>query len=368
MMIERQWEAQQLTVTQLENKLVRAYTALIEGKIPFSRFPSVMLWGPPGVGKSQSIRHIAEKLTANTGAKTNVTDVRLLLFNPIDLRGIPTANAEKTLAVWLKPQIFQMDESPDVVNFLFLDEISAAPPSVQAAAYQITLDRTIGEHKLPENCIVIAAGNRITDKSVAYAMPKALANRLCHIEIIGEPDGWKEWAVAHKIHPFVLGFISYSPHSLMEFDPSDDSLAFPTPRSWEMVSNILNNVTDDVDAVLPFIAGCIGDKTAFRFKAWTELYDVIPNVEDVFRGSLISPPDRPEIAVALASEISSALKDHCRRDEIKNALDFIFSMPMEYRDHVLPDFLNIPGIKGFLQLDERYNNWFMRSGRYWDEY
>ena len=88
-----------------------------------------------------------------------MTDVRLLLFNPVDLRGIPAANADRTLAVWLKPKIFQMDESENVLNLLFLDEISAAPPSVQAAAYQITLDRMVGEHRLPENCIVIAAGD-----------------------------------------------------------------------------------------------------------------------------------------------------------------------------------------------------------------
>ena len=129
-----------------------------------------MLWGPPGVGKSQGVRQIASEIREKTGKKVEVTDVRLLLFNPVDLRGIPTANEDKTLAVWLKPKIFQMDPSEDVINFLFLDEISAAPQSVQAAAYQITLDRTVGEHKLPENCVVIAAGNRVTDRSVAYTI------------------------------------------------------------------------------------------------------------------------------------------------------------------------------------------------------
>ena len=94
-------------------------------------------------------------------------------------------------AIWLKPQIFQMNDSEDVVNILFLDEISAAPQSVQAAAYQITLDRVVGEHKLPENCIVIAAGNRVTDRSVAFKMPKALANRLMHFEVDGNFDSWK---------------------------------------------------------------------------------------------------------------------------------------------------------------------------------
>ncbi|MEE0913442.1 MAG: AAA family ATPase [Ruminococcus sp.] len=177
-----------MTVNKTINYLSKAYCAVINNNIPIKKLPSVMLWGPPGVGKSQAIRQLAKIIEDDTGKKSVITDVRLLLFNPIDLRGIPTSNADKTLAIWLKPQIFQMDDSEDIVNILFLDEISAAPQSVQAAAYQITLDRVVGEHKLPENCIVIAAGNRTTDKSVAFKMPKALANRLLHIEVEGNAN------------------------------------------------------------------------------------------------------------------------------------------------------------------------------------
>ena len=167
-----------MAVGKMVDKLSQSYCTIIQKGLPVKTMPSVMLWGPPGVGKSQAVRQIAKIIERNTEKEVHVTDVRLLLFNPIDLRGIPTSNADKTSAVWLKPQIFQMDPSDEVVNILFLDEISAAPQSVQAAAYQITLDRVVGEHQLPENCIVIAAGNRVTDRSVAYNMPKALANRL----------------------------------------------------------------------------------------------------------------------------------------------------------------------------------------------
>lgn len=136
-----------MTVGKAVDKLSHAYSTVIQNKLPVKTMPSIMLWGPPGVGKSQAIRQIAKKIEDSTGKSVNVTDVRLLLFNPIDLRGIPTSNADKTLAVWLKPQIFQMDSGDNIVNILFLDEISAAPQSVQAAAYQITLDRVVGEHK-----------------------------------------------------------------------------------------------------------------------------------------------------------------------------------------------------------------------------
>ena len=218
-----------MAVGKMVDKLSDSYCKLINNGLAVWTMPSVMLWGPPGVGKSQAVRQIAKEIEENTGKKVNVTDVRLLLFNPIDLRGIPTANEDKTLAVWLKPKIFQMDSSEDVVNILFLDEISAAPQSVQAAAYQITLDRVVGEHKLPENCIVIAAGNRTTDKSVAFKMPKALANRLLHIEVEGSFDSWKNWAIQTGINDKVIGFLSFRQNYLMGFDSGNDDLAFPNP-------------------------------------------------------------------------------------------------------------------------------------------
>lgn len=223
-----------MSISMAIHHLTKCYCALIEKKLSVKRMPSVMLWGPPGVGKSQGVKQMAELIQKNTGKKVKVTDVRLLLFNPIDLRGIPTANEDKTLAVWLKPQIFQMDESEEVINILFLDEISAAPQSVQAAAYQIVLDRVIGEHSLPDNCIVIAAGNRTTDKSVAYKMPKALANRLMHIEVEVNFDKWTEWAVQKCIHPKVIGFLRFRQEFLLQETSRSDSLAYPTPRTWEM--------------------------------------------------------------------------------------------------------------------------------------
>ena len=131
-------------VDKLVGLLGNSYSTLINNGKPLTTFPSTMLWGQPGIGKSQAIRQIATYIQEKTHKRVDVTDVRLLLFNPIDLRGIPVADAERQFAVWLRPKIFNMDKSKDVVNILLLDEISAAPQSVQAAAYQITLDRKVG--------------------------------------------------------------------------------------------------------------------------------------------------------------------------------------------------------------------------------
>ncbi len=316
-----------LNVNQMVTLLSGAYTSLIQSKLPLKSFPSVMLWGPPGVGKSQGIRAVAAAIEERTGKRVHIIDVRLLLFNPVDLRGIPTSNADKTLAVWLKPKIFQMDESDEVVNILFLDEISAAPSSVQAAAYQITLDRMVGEHKLPENCIVLAAGNRVTDKSVAYNMPKALANRLCHLEIKEDANAWHNWAVAHGIHPYVVGFLEYNSYPLMRFEPAESDLAFPTPRSWEMVSNILNTVSDDLSQVYPLIVGCIGETTGEIFRSWCSLYENMPSLPDVFAGNHMPCPEADELQIILRAGMVAYARQHPDKRGIDCSIDYACNLP-----------------------------------------
>ena len=332
----------QMDVGRITEVLADSYSVLINNKKPIKIMPSVMLWGPPGVGKSQAVRQIAKEIEERTGKKSVVTDVRLLLFNPIDLRGIPTSNADKTLAIWLKPQIFQMDSSDDIVNILFLDEISAAPQSVQAAAYQITLDRVVGEHKLPDNCIVIAAGNRVTDKSVAFKMPKALANRLLHIEVEGNFDSWKEWAIKSGVNDKVIGFLSFRRNYLMNFDAKSEDIAFSTPRSWEMVSNILNNINDDVSEVYPLITGLVGTGVAVEFRTWCNVYNQLPDMDDIFNGLRPRVPKSPDVLYALTAAMTSYAREHKEEiTKIANSIRYAEKLPPDFGVVLMKDYMYI---------------------------
>lgn len=355
----------QMNVERLIETLAPAYSGVINAGMPLRRFPSVMLWGPPGVGKSQAVRQLGKEIEARTGKTVNVTDVRLLLFNPIDLRGIPTANADKTLAIWLKPQIFQMNDADGVVNILFLDEISAAPQSVQAAAYQITLDRVVGEHKLPENCIVIAAGNRTTDKSVAFKMPKALANRLMHIEVEGSFKSWKKWAVQSGVNDKVIGFLSFRQNLLMRFDASDDDLAFPTPRAWEMVSNVLNGADTDVDKMYPLIAGLVGTGPALEFRTWAGVYRDLPVMEDIFNGTETKMPTGTDAMYALCAAMTAYAREH--KDDLRriaNSIRYASRMPPDFSAVLFKDYMYIE--KDYraklLQIPE-FSAWLSSKGR-----
>ncbi|MCQ2772378.1 MAG: AAA family ATPase [Bacilli bacterium] len=354
-----------LSINEIVDSLSGVYSTLINGKKPLSSFPSVFLWSAPGQGKSQSVRQIADKLGQTTKKKVVVTDVRLLLFNPIDLRGIPVANDDKTLAVWLKPKIFQMDSSEDVINILFLDELSAAPSSVQAAAYQITLDRTVGEHKLPDNCIVMAAGNRVTDKSVAIKMPKALANRMMHFEVASDFDSWKTWAIRNDVNPKVVGYLSFSHKPLNKFETNTDAVAFATPRSWEMVSNVLNNVSDDVDKVFNLVAGLIGNGAATEFRSWCSVYSSLPDIPSIFKGKETSMPPK-DISTLYA--LCSGMTDYFRRnkkkkDEVANSIRYALNMPKDFSTMLMFEYFTVePDIKTFLTIPE-FTRWLALTGQ-----
>ena len=356
-----------VSVDKLINNLSIMYANLINTN-NIDKAPSVMLWGPMGVGKSQSIRALGKILEEKTNKKIVITDVRLLLFNPVDLRGIPTANVDKTLAIWLKPQIFQMNDSSDVVNILFLDEISAAPVSVQAAAYQITLDKKVGEHKLPDNTIVIAAGNRTTDKSVAYQMPKALANRLMHFDVGANNESWNKWAVEHNINEKIIGFIKFKQNALMNENLNPSDLAFATPRSWEMVSNILNYVSDDISQVYDLICGLVGNDLAIELKAWCRLYKNLPDIKDIFDGKVKAVPVEPDVLYALCSSMASYAKEHSNElDRIRNSIIYALKMPADYQVVLFKDYMYIsPEFKRDLLHIQEFQLWINKKGKLLD--
>ena len=361
-------EIVQLTVTQACQQIIKAYSAVINGKLPIKTIPSIMLWGPPGIGKSQGVIQIAEGLEKQTGKRVEVTDVRLLLFNPVDLRGIPTVNEDRTLAVWLKPKIFQMDESENCINILFLDELSAAPPSVQASAYQITLDRTVGEHKLPDNCIVIAAGNRVTDKSVAYNMPKALANRLCHIEIICDINSWRDWALKKGLNHMVIGYLTANPSLLMDFDTESNSMAFPTPRTWEMVSNLINSVSDNPYEIFSLIAGCIGMDMAAEFCQWCELYGKMPTIEMILTGKAKTVPARPEVLFAIVKDLVGVADKLENKDELLNLISYSDLLPTEFKYRCFSNLLKNDKLHKYLKMSPQFCEWFEETDHYWEDY
>ena len=238
----------------------------------------VFLWGPPGIGKSDIVKQIGQD------AGRDVIDVRLALWEPTDIKGIPYYNAEKGTMVWAPPSELPMD--PDSTAIIFLDELNSAPPAVQAAAYQLILNRRVGTYALPKGVDIVAAGNREGDRGVTYRMPAPLANRFIHLEMKIDFDDFQEWAVMNAVHPEVVGYVGFAKQDLYDFDPKSPSKAFATPRSWVFVSDLLKDDDCDIDTLHNLIAGAVGDGLAVKFMAHRKIAGRLPKAEDILSGKV----------------------------------------------------------------------------------
>jgi len=153
----------------------------------------LMLWGPPGVGKSALVAQAARD------AGLPMIDLRLSQLEASDLRGMPYQKDGRV--EWAIPAMLPDAGRHGPRGVLFLDEINATLPQVAAAAYQLILDRRLGDYRLPEGWAIIAAGNRLGDRGVTYAMPAPLANRFTHVELAPMIDDWLLWAEQAGVVP-----------------------------------------------------------------------------------------------------------------------------------------------------------------------
>lgn len=242
----------------------------------------IFLWGPPGIGKSDIVAQITASLP-----NSHLIDVRLSLWEPTDIKGIPYFNSNANTMSWAPPSELPSQEFAAQYDniVLFLDEMNSAAPSVQAAAYQLILNRKVGTYKLPDNVLIVAAGNREADKGVTYRMPAPLANRFVHLELAVNFDDWFSWAVNNQIHKDVVGYLTFAKKDLYDFDPKSPSRSFATPRSWSFVSELLE---DDIDAgtTTDLVAGAIGEGLAVKFMAHRKVAASMPNPSDILAGKV----------------------------------------------------------------------------------
>ena len=248
----------------------------------FKKRRPVFIWGPPGIGKSDSIHQLGTEMDAH------VIDVRLSLWEPTDIKGIPYYNANENTMTWAPPVELPSEELASKYNhiILFLDEMNSAPPAVQAAAYQLILNRRVGTYRLPDNVLVVAAGNREADKGVTYRMPAPLANRFVHLELRVDFEDWLGWAVDNKVHKDVVGYLSFAKQDLYDFDPKTASRSFATPRSWAFVSDLLDDDEVSDSVVADLVSGAVGEGTAVKFMAHRKVAGRMPNPTDILHGKV----------------------------------------------------------------------------------
>ena len=272
----------------------------------FAKRRPIFLWGPPGIGKSDIVKQLGEDLGAH------VIDVRLSLWEPTDIKGIPYFDSNDGTMRWAPPSELPNQElaAKHKQIILFMDEMNSAAPAVQAAAYQLILNRRVGTYELPDNVVMIAAGNREADKGVTYRMPAPLANRFVHLEMRVDWEDYSFWATDNRIHKDVVGYLTFSKKDLYDFDPKSTSRAFATPRSWTFVSELLEDDDTDDSTLTDLLCGAVGEGLAIKFMAHRKVASKMPNPTDILSGK-VKKMDSKEISAmySLAVSLCYELKD-----------------------------------------------------------
>lgn len=250
--------AMNLSAEKSPNKLEKTLHQIIENEIQLS----VMIWGPPGVGKSSIVAASAKYF------EIKLVDLRLSQLAPTDLRGLPVAKDGKS--IWYPPEFFPNDGR----GILFLDEINMAPPAMQGIAQQLILDRKVGGYTVPPGWFVWAAGNRKEDMASVFEMPAPLANRFIHLNLDADIDSFKEYALGRNLDERLIAFLAFRPELL--HNHATGHSAWPSPRSWEMASQLL---TADIP-----LQHAVGDAAAAEFEAFIKIYQSLPELEPILKG------------------------------------------------------------------------------------
>ncbi len=295
------------------SNLVKVITSLCEQKVP------TFLWGAPGIGKSSIVKQIAES------QGVGFIDLRLALMDPTDLKGIPFYDKESHSALWAPPAFLPRDGE----GILFLDELNSAPPSVQASAYQLILDRAVGEYKLPDGWAIVSAGNRESDRGVTYRMPSPLANRFVHFDMEVDVDDWRFWAYEKEIDERIIAYISYKNEHLFTFDASRDVKSFATPRSWEYVDSILKSGISE-ELLLDTVSGAIGKDVAVGFLSFAKVMGRLPNIEDILESGSGEYSDEVDVLYALSTGLVSGILKESSPKRIDNLLRYTLELKSEF--------------------------------------
>lgn len=297
------------------------------------------IWGSPGIGKSDVVAQIAKR------QNRPLIDIRLLLMMPEDLRGIPYYNPTTNKMVWAEPNCFPSEGEVGLENaIIFFDEMNAAHSSVQAAAYQLILNRRIGDYELPAGVDMVAAGNLESDRSVTHRMPTALANRFVHITMKVSTKDWIDWAVKNGVNSDVVAFIDFRPSALYTFDAKSPDKAFASPRTWVFTSGLIDGdeaASPSDDIMTSLIAGTVGQGLAIEFAAHRRMASSLPKAVDILSGKVKTLKKQDtSIQYAVCYALAYALYENVTRlsgnvealyadDQWHNELDIFFGFMMK---------------------------------------
>ena len=300
------------------SQAVNLITAIIKAKLV------PMLSGSPGCGKSQ----IGYKIAADYNLK--IIDLRLSQCDPTDLLGFPSIRGNKAGYVPMETFPIEGDPVPEGYSgwLVFLDEFNSAPPAVQAAAYKLVLDRSVGIHKLHKNVAIMCAGNMETDNAIVQPMSTALQSRLIHMELEIDSQEWIDWASQAGINHQIVDYIKFKPQAVYTFKPDHTDQTYACPRTWEFLSKLIADTPPNNPDALPLYAGTVSEGVAREFITFCKIYDDLPKISQIVAApETIKVPTEPSVQYA----ITGALAHNATSANLNQLMKFISRMPHEFQ-------------------------------------
>ena len=309
-----------MSMTELEEILRTNCEQIINNPEMAKTIPPILIHSSPGVGKSSLVRQVAEKLGIG------FVDVRLAEMESVDIRGLPSVDKDQGVMKWNAPDFWPRD--PKSKGIIFLDEITSCDKSCQVAAYELILDRKIGDfYKVPDGWYIVSAGNLTTDRAVALSMSSALSNRFMHVEVEAEVESWVKWALTHDVHPSVTGFIQYRPENLFNMEKENLERGWPSPRSWERVSQMVKIYSGNEKLLRKIVYGLVGPAKGVEFMEFHRLNKSFDNIIDMLYGKVpVKIPEKNDQLYALCSSLIYVIWRAADEKDEKARLDGFFKI------------------------------------------
>ena len=259
----------------------------IENQLNDDDYTPVILLGKSGVGKTEAVCKLAKNL--NIG----YVELRLSHYQESDLIGLPYIDKDGMTAH--APTRLLPPTEDRGQGILLLDEVTSSPRSMRSAVYQLLDEsRRLGEYKLPERWLVVAAGNGPDDGGDFRGMEPAFLSRGFCWRVEENFTVWKNWAEKNDIHPIIISYLAFKPDSLhvMDVDKPYDMIA--CPRNWVKLSTQLKNmerrtpdrVVHNSDELEFAAAGCVGLSCAPDFCTFYMHNDEIIDAAQIAGGSI----------------------------------------------------------------------------------
>lgn len=339
------------------SELSRTLKTLLQSNHP------VWIWGPPGIGKSSIVKQTAAELDLE------LIDVRSVTLMSVDVRGIPTV--QDGITTWNPPEFLPRTGS----GILFLDELGQAETSVQKAWLQLTLDRCVGNYKLPKGWKIVAASNRVTDNAGVRKILEPLRGRFIHLNLETDTEDWLWWAAKNNLLHQVRYFIAFRPSLLSENKPSPvENSGWPAPRAWHILSDTLQLFGEEWPEMVAdrrlaeLVSGIVGEGASTEFSEFVRIGQQLPSAQEILKQAATFPI--PTSKHSLCWALIGSVVDYVSHNESKKLIEQAFiladRLPKEFSILMVKDLhaacKQIAGHPSFVSWATKYYDVFKKVG------